>query len=224
MYATLLTPIDFYCERTGPEFWSEPVNALTNLAFVFAGIWGLREARRFDADGNVVVLSWWAIAIGIGSALFHTFANELTKWADIVPIAIFTLVYTFFALRRFLKLPRNSALLVLTGFYAGAGIATALVPNWLRVASNGTTGYLPPFLAFIAMGLATSWRGGREGKYLIAAGLVFAVSLICRMIDLDVCAEVPVGTHFLWHTFNGLMLAILLSAAARYGAREPMHR
>ncbi|TGT81791.1 hypothetical protein EN804_32725 [Mesorhizobium sp. M8A.F.Ca.ET.161.01.1.1] len=37
MWQVLLTPVDLYCERTGRELWSEPVNALTNLAFIAAG-------------------------------------------------------------------------------------------------------------------------------------------------------------------------------------------
>ena len=40
MFDDLQTRFDLYCERTGVEFWSEPVNALTNLAFVVAGLWG----------------------------------------------------------------------------------------------------------------------------------------------------------------------------------------
>ena len=28
--------IDAYCERLGPAFWAEPVNALTNAAFPIA--------------------------------------------------------------------------------------------------------------------------------------------------------------------------------------------
>jgi len=28
--------LDLYCERTGPELFSEPVNALTNIAFFLA--------------------------------------------------------------------------------------------------------------------------------------------------------------------------------------------
>ena len=29
--------IDIYCERLGPGFWAEPVNALSNGAFLVAG-------------------------------------------------------------------------------------------------------------------------------------------------------------------------------------------
>ena len=32
------TAIDLYCERTSAAFWAEPVNALSNLAFVTAAL------------------------------------------------------------------------------------------------------------------------------------------------------------------------------------------
>ena len=34
--------IDIYCERLDPSFWAEPINALTNLAFIAVGFWVLR--------------------------------------------------------------------------------------------------------------------------------------------------------------------------------------
>ncbi|MFT7390517.1 MAG: hypothetical protein ACI9ZH_000740, partial [Paracoccaceae bacterium] len=30
--------IDAYCERLGPQFWAEPVNAATNLAFLIGAL------------------------------------------------------------------------------------------------------------------------------------------------------------------------------------------
>ena len=33
--------IDAYCERLGPEFWAEPVNAVTNAGFVLVGVTAL---------------------------------------------------------------------------------------------------------------------------------------------------------------------------------------
>lgn len=47
--------IDAYCERIDPGFWSEPINALTNLAFLVAALWvwprvaGLPLARALAA-------------------------------------------------------------------------------------------------------------------------------------------------------------------------------
>jgi hypothetical protein len=34
--AGLTASVDIYCERIDPGFWAEPVNALTNLAFLLA--------------------------------------------------------------------------------------------------------------------------------------------------------------------------------------------
>lgn len=218
MLDSWLTSVDLYCERTGPEFWAEPVNALTNLAFVAAGLWGVREVRRRGAGGFAEVLAWWVVAIGIGSTLFHTFANRMMIWADILPIAGFTLVYTIFNLRRFLGfgLGRTAAYFIV--FYAIVGAPTLAVPDWLRIATNGTTGYLPPFLALFFFGALVVAHGNPAGWYNLAAATIFALSVTFRSIDAGVCDALPHGTHFLWHLLNGLMLGVLLMAVARYGA------
>ena len=61
--------VDGYCERLGPGFWAEPVNALTNLAFIVAAIWAW---RRGEGELPVRVLAAILFAIGVGSGLFHT--------------------------------------------------------------------------------------------------------------------------------------------------------
>lgn len=212
--------VDLYCERTGPEFWSEPVNALTNLAFVIAGLWGLYEARKRNSDGFVLLLCWWVVAIGVGSFLFHTFASRLTMWADILPIAGFTLAYTLFNLRRFLGFGWPKALAIFFAFYIVAGVITALVPEWLRVASNGSTGYLPPFLALVFFGSWVIRAGNPAGWFNIAAAGMFVVSVTFRALDPVVCDAVPLGTHFLWHTFNGVMLGVVLTAVVFRGGQS----
>ena len=138
--------IDIYCERTGPEFWSEPLNAVTNLAFIFAAFLVARmilragpERRR---DGALWGLTGLICVIGIGSGLFHTFATRWALLADIIPIALFILIYTWYALRRFAAAPvwvaglSVAAVLAvamavppLTGFRGGAYVAalTALI-------------------------------------------------------------------------------------------------
>jgi len=210
----LLASIDAYCERTGPEIWSEPVNAVSNLAFFVAGFWGLREIRRHDGDIFARILAWWVVAIGVGSSLFHTFANVLTVWMDVVPIATFTLALTLYNLRRFLGFGWVPGVLALIAFFAVAGAATAALPDWVRVATNGTSGYLPAFLALAFFGLLLALRGHPAGRYDLAAAAILLVSATFRSIDAEVCAALPLGTHFLWHTLNGLMLGVLLASVA----------
>lgn len=216
----LLTQIDNYCERTGPELWSEPLNAITNLAFIIAGLWGLSRARATGAGRTAEVLCWWVVAIGIGSGLFHTFANELTKWADILPIAIFTLAYTLYNLRRFLGFGWGAALAIFVAFYAVAGLITWFVPDWLRLATAGSTGYLPPFLALIFFGAWLVARGHPAGRYNLAAAAIFCFSVTFRAIDPVVCDSFPLGSHFMWHTLNGVMLGVILAAVVRYARSE----
>lgn len=224
MIEQLLTPVDLYCERTGPELWSEPLNAITNLAFVAAGLWGLREVRRNGTGTFAVVLCWWAVAVGIGSAVFHTFAVKGTVWVDVLPIAGFTLAFTLFNLRRFLGLPWGKAVAVFVVFYMAVGLLTWSVPDWLREASNGSTGYLPPFLALVFFGSWVASAGSRAGWYDLAGAAIFLLAVTFRVLDPVVCDSFPPGTHFLWHLLNGLMLGVLLAAAARYGAPRATSR
>jgi hypothetical protein len=53
------------------------------------------------------------------------------------------------------------------------------------------------------------------------ASSILLLSLIFRTADQVVCALVPIGTHFIWHMLNGLVLALYLEAAIRYGGRKP---
>ena len=42
----LTRAIDIYCERIDTAFWAEPVNAVTNLAFILAALYGWRLAAK----------------------------------------------------------------------------------------------------------------------------------------------------------------------------------
>lgn len=221
MIEALLSPVDIYCERLGAGFWAEPLNALTNLAFVLAGLLGLAAVRRRGGDRFSIVLCWWVVAIGIGSGLFHTFANGLTMWADIIPIAAFTVAYTLFNLRRFLGLGWAATIVGTAAFYIAAGAVTAAVPQHLQELSNNSTGYLPAFLALVFFGLLLIATGRCAGWYNLAAAAIFIASVSFRAADPLVCAAFALGSHFMWHLLNALLLGVLLAAVARYGRRLP---
>ena len=91
--------VDGYCERIDATFWSEPVNAITNAAFLIAAFW---VWRRPDLPIMGRVLAIILALIGIGSFLFHTFAQPWAGVADVVPILIYILVYIYVATRDYL--------------------------------------------------------------------------------------------------------------------------
>ena len=214
----LFASLDIYCERTDASFWSEPVNALTNLLIVVAGVFGLAQVRSRKTGVYAEVLCWWVVVIGLGSLLFHTTALELTKWADIIPIVTFTFAMAIFCLRRFsgLSWQRTSVYFVL--YFASISVVTWFVPPWLSEASNGTTAYLPALAGFAFFGVVALVRGSPAGWYCIACAVILFAGFVFRAIDQDVCEAFPLGTHFLWHVLIALMLGVILFAVAKYGA------
>jgi hypothetical protein len=48
---------------------------------------------------------------------------------------------------------------------------------------------------------------------MLIAAAVFVTSLIFRVIDLDICGLLPVGTHFLWHILNAVVIYLVLCGA-----------
>ncbi|MDG1432037.1 MAG: ceramidase domain-containing protein [Paracoccaceae bacterium] len=84
--------IDGYCERVDFTFWAEPVNALTNFAFLIAAfvMWYRTKGQGMPvATGLVGIMA----VIGLGSFLFHTFATQWASALDVLPILVFILVY-----------------------------------------------------------------------------------------------------------------------------------
>ena len=93
---------DQYCERLDAGFWAEPLNAVSNAAFIIAGLLLLAQWRKSPRPLSVLLLIFNVLVIGIGSFLFHTFANRWSELADVLPITIFIHIYFFLALNRFL--------------------------------------------------------------------------------------------------------------------------
>jgi len=208
-----LAPVDGYCERTGPEYWSEPVNALTNLAFVLAAVvvWPRLRGRP---TGQVMAAT--LAVIGVGSWLFHTHANRLTGLMDVLPILAFILIYVFAATRDFLgarPLVAGGAVLAFFPY------AAATVPLFAMVPGLGSSaGYAPVPVLILAYAFALRRRAPDTARGLaIGAGLL-VLSLVFRTLDQPLCGALPMGTHFLWHILNAIMLGWMIEVWRRHVA------
>ena len=214
MWEELRRPIDAYCERIDASLWSEPLNAVTNAAFIIAalaalGLW----LGRGRGDGPAFALILVAVAVGIGSFAFHTVATVGASLADVIPIAVFIYGYFFLAMRRYLRLGAVGGVLATLLFFA----ASVLISRGLGGLVGSSAGYVPALLALVGLGGYLASRRHPAGEGLIAAGAVFAVSLIARTVDGPLCALVPIGTHFVWHVFNAVVLYVLIATAIRVG-------
>lgn len=209
-------PIDLYCERLTPDFWAEPFNAASNLAFIGAAVVGLIAARRSGGDRPVSALAALVAVIGLGSFLFHTFANRWSVLADVVPITLFIYAYLALALRRFFRLRWGYTVAWLILFASLSWPASAAA----RPLIGGSADYVPALAAMFVTGAVLMMRRDRTGKLVLGAACTFAISLALRTLDQPLCPVLPVGTHFLWHFMNAATLAILLWAAGRASERR----
>jgi hypothetical protein len=202
-------PIDLYCERASPAFWAEPINAITNIAFLIAAALAFTRWRRGD-DRDPLVAGLIAVTalIGLGSFVFHTFATRGTVLLDVVPIALFVYAYLYLALRRFLHLRFVPAVAILAIFLAVSRVLPWLLPPGFL---NGSEDYLPPLAALIAVSVLAK-TNDISRPIGFAAG-VFLISLAFRTIDRAVCSSLPIGTHFIWHLLNAVVLYVLLRTA-----------
>jgi hypothetical protein len=233
------TPTIFaYCERgLDPGFWAEPVNAITNFGFILAGLVALfLLSRRPRQEGKLVryLLVFNLFVIGIGSFLFHTLATPWAATADVAPIGIFMLAYFGYALNIFAGLPMLLTIPAIGGFAYLIALAKDVdcgalgfsLPVLERTnCLNGSFGYLPALAAMLLIGLWLGIRRHPAALYVFGAGLVFIVSVSFRSMDRIWCQDIlfmdkPLGTHFLWHTLNSLVLFLLVLAAVLHGGRR----
>ncbi|OXM51019.1 hypothetical protein [Amycolatopsis alba] len=193
--------LDGYCERLTPGLWGEPLNSLSNLAFLIAAIAVWRQPK-----GRV-----FAILIGLvflGSTTFHLLATRWSAAADTGFILVFVLYYAAVFPHVFFGVSRRLSWLAIPVFLAFTAV----------VASLGGGMYLSALIGLVVF--AVILKGEHRRRFALAAG-VFGVSLSFRTADHAVCGNFPAGTHFVWHLLNGLVLYLTATAATRRAASEP---
>ncbi|MEM6886869.1 MAG: ceramidase domain-containing protein [Pseudomonadota bacterium] len=202
--------VDGYCERIDPSFWAEPVNAVTNAAFLLAAL--LMWQRRGVMPG-VAVLCAILFAIGTGSFLFHTFAQPWAGLADVAPIVAFILAYVYLMNRTGWGLRAWPALGLTTLFFpyaAATGTLFGRIPGL-----GASAGYMPVLLLIALYAAMLRRRAPALARGLGIGAALLALSLTFRTLDLPLCGSLPLGTHFLWHLLNAVMLGWMIEVYAR---------
>ena len=236
---TLGERVFLYCERgTNEALWAEPINAISNAGFFLAALifWQLvlwRPPEQRSPDHYLFVALVFAICFG--STAFHVYADRGTELADVIPIGVFMLVYLGFALNRFLNVPVGWTVLLVVAF-AGLIAGSMQIHCWdggiglaggapdAKVCLNGSIGYLPALGALIVISMLVAERRHKATPYLLVATVVFAVSILLRSLDIAYCSHVEiegrdVGTHFIWHLLNALVLFLLMRASLETGTK-----
>ena len=210
------TPLDLYCERTDPGVWSEPINALSNLAYLAAGY--LILARLGGTRlGLARFLGVLAMLVGVGSATFHTTAQRWSWVLDIAFIAVFVVVFFGAYLRLRVGIGIGATLIAMAAYLlASAGLANVLGRVFDPALSNGTEIYAGPLLGLVAIAWHSRRNADRAAPEYLIALTTFAVALVLRTLDQRLCASLPIGTHFAWHLLTATLLWLLARGLLAY--------
>ncbi|HZJ12992.1 MAG TPA: ceramidase domain-containing protein [Methyloceanibacter sp.] len=223
-----------YCERGASDaLLAEPLNALSNIAFLVAALIGLQLVlwrRPEERSPDQFLLCGLVFLVGLGSLAFHVFATQGAELLDVIPISVFMLVYLGFALNRFLGVPPGFMVLLVIGFTTIMAL-TMQVKCWeggigipgpelqgVKPCLNGSIFYLPALIALVVVGLLADEREHRAAPYLLWAAAILTVSITLRSLDFALCDRIEisgrkVGTHFAWHILNAIALFLMLRAS-----------
>ena len=199
--------IDLYCERVTAWVFDEPLGLISNVAFLIAA-WILYSQPK--GQNRSLILIGLLTAIGLGSAAFHAFATRLTLWMDVIPIQLFILSAIWLLYHKSLHWPRWGAALALVVFLG----LSAAVPRGLL---QGSASYIPAWFFLATAAFLHTPGPGRTA--LVNATALFPISLTFRTLDLPLCGAIPIGTHFMWHLCNALVLYWVVRAT-QFGAME----
>ncbi len=208
-----MSEIDGYCERLDSSYWAEPVNAITNLAFLIAAfiMWRRVRGQKMPLARVLVMI---LAAIGVGSFLFHTHAQVWAAIADTTPILLFILVYIFAVNRDVWGLGKWAALGLTALFFPYAFLT---IPIFQLIPGLGSSaGYAPVPLLILIYAYLLRLRDPDTARGLALGAAILVVSIIFRALDETVCGVWPIGTHFMWHILNAVMLAWMIEVYRRH--------
>ena len=194
-------PIPVNCERSNLGFFAEPLNAISNIAFIFAGF----GVYQLLAKNRVQKIEYKAILIliffvGFGSFLWHATRNFYALILDAVPVALSFAIITYIFLYKLIGNKLIALLIALllipTRFFISSFAPTDSVSSLIRNLINATV-----FLVIIVWAFRKYGRIAFEGTIVL---IIYLIAITMRGIDLQVCPTFNLGTHFLWHILNAL--------------------
>ncbi|HEY4264864.1 MAG TPA: hypothetical protein VGM72_06060 [Micropepsaceae bacterium] len=194
-----------YCETlsaTSTGFPVEPMNTLSNGVIVLFGLLSFYlTAKRSPRSLDLYILAALLVTTGVGSGIWHGFRDRDALFFEVQSGLFFLFAFAFFWARRLWSYA--GALLFLALFYGGFILSREFwdttmfgipIQRWVALAPV-------VIVAGIALTAQTYAISKRAAAYGGGALCLAIIALVFRTIDLSVCSAIPIGTHFLWHSF-----------------------
>lgn len=214
-------PVDLYCERFVPGLFAEPLNAVSNLGFVFVGMWLVSNLPRLTAPRptplHLNLLAGLIVLIGICSGAFHVFATRWAQALDVASIALFIYTFVICFAHDVLDVRWPFAWMAAPAFW---GFGVIVSGPFDPAAFNGSVTYFPALFGIALMGLGLAMNRRPGSTHFGAATAIFLLSISLRSADLALCPGWVWGTHWAWHLLNAAMLLLVCLGLLR-ASRSP---
>ncbi len=201
------TPVEVRNHEPYPGTIAEPWNAATASLFVWIVVfWAIRLRGRLSHYPFMAVALPILFVGGVGGTLYHGFRNW-QGWflMDVIPISLLGLVVSIYFWIRL-----GPRIIYLISMIGAVGLMQLLgqlkLPtHWAITVSYATLGILI-LTPLIAVMIRTRFK---QAGWIAAALVCFGLALYCRLIDPKQPPVLPMGTHWLWHTFGAGTTAAL---------------
>lgn len=177
----------------------EPWNGFSSLLMLIPAMYWI---YRMQKDGLKNGFLWLVILLvimgGLGSGLFHAFrVSAFFLYMDIIPTGLLTMALAIYFWIKVLK-KWWVVFFIYTPLLTSRFLFWNRLPDFLAI-------NLSYFLSGVSIGLPLIiylFKTGFKGWHLVTGGILsFAVALAFRQLDSYAISFLPMGTHFLWHTF-----------------------
>lgn len=189
------------------QFPIEPWNTASNLIFLYIVIYFASITRLNGRKYPLMTTALPLLLIGfIGGTIYHaTRSDRIWLVMDWGPIMVLSLLASVF----FISIATQSRIKALfvpviffTCFRSLLGVSA--LPMGMRI----SIGYAGLALLILVPAYMVSKIYSKDRRYLVSAALFFVPAILFRYVDP--LALLPMGTHFLWHSFGGMSVWCLM--------------
>lgn len=198
-----------YQETLAGRLPVEPYNTYSNIFFLLIIIYFSLRVYRDYANHRFLAWSLPVLFMGfIGGTVYHaTRSHDVWMYMDWLPIVVLCLAVSVYYTIKLKISKRRRLFLILSVLFLVFGVR--FIP--LSPHSQTSVGYIAtaiglllPIIVYFYTTKMHHWG------FVLAAFLSFGLAISFRILD-NFMVILPMGTHWLWHTFGALSVFFLMN-------------
>lgn len=198
-----------YQETLAGRLPVEPFNTFSNIFFLMIILYFSFKVYANYSKHRFLAWSLPVLFLGfIGGTVYHaTRSHDIWMFMDWLPIVILCLSVSLYYIFQLHISKLAKVIFTLTVLFLVLGVQFVPLPQH----ENTSIGYIAtaigillPIVTYLISNKSIFW------SYVLLAFLSFGVAITFRVLD-NIIYILPMGTHWLWHTFGALSVFFLMN-------------